>query len=259
MAEQGKILIFENGFELANDMLHRWIEIAQESVRQRNRFTVALPGGRSPMEFYSRLSAFQDFDLWTKTHIFIGDEKFVPLDHASSNYKMIKANLLDYINIPPDNVHPILTDLKSVELAAEQFKDELVRFFEFKDAGVPEFDLILLGVGTDGHTASLFPDDERINDPQRIVLPVSLSHLKEERITLTLPVINNTRYVIFLDLGANKADIMKAIIEDKKDFPATRVRPTRGRLMHLLDKEAAQKLSYRDSHSHEGRAIHYES
>ncbi|OGX34791.1 MAG: 6-phosphogluconolactonase [Omnitrophica WOR_2 bacterium RIFCSPHIGHO2_02_FULL_52_10] len=240
-------------------MLNLWIEIAQESVRRRNRFTVALPGGRSPVEFYSRLSALQEFDLWGRTHIFVGDEKFVPFDHESSNFGMIKTDLLDYISIPPANIHPIATGQKSVELAAEQFKGELMHFFEFKSANAPQFDLILLGAGTDGHTASLFPDDERINDTNRVVLPVSLPHLKEERITLTLPVINNACHVVFLHLGASKADIIKAIIDDKKDLPAAKVRPTHGRLLHLLDKEAARKLSIRETCPHEGRAVVYEA
>ena len=259
MAGEQKILIFENGFDLSNYMLNKWIEIAQEAVRKRNRFTVALPGGRSPIEFYSRLSAFQEFELWGRTHIFVGDEKFVSFDHESSNYKMIKTNLLDYISIPPANIHPIATGQKNVELAAEQFKGELMQFFEFKSANAPEFDLILLGAGTDGHTASLFPDDERIDDAGRIVLPVSLPHLKEERITITLPVINNACHVIFLHLGASKANIIQEIIDHKKVLPATKVRPTHGRLLHLLDKEAARKLSIRETCTHEGRAVVYET
>ena len=102
-------------------------------MQRTNRFTVALSGGRSPMEFYCKLSALKDFDLWSRTHIFLGDERFVPSDDSASNFKMIKENLLDYVNIPPENIHPISTDQKNVELSAEQFKNELVQFFEFKE------------------------------------------------------------------------------------------------------------------------------
>lgn len=256
--QKRKILIFENSYTLTDYLIRKWVEMARESVARNNRFTVALSGGRSPMEFYCKLSSLQDFDLWQRTHIFIGDERFVPLDDNASNFKMIKKDLLDYINIPPENVHPVPVDQKNVDLAADHYKNELVHFFEFKDADLPCFDFVLLGLGTDGHTASLFPDDVQINDPGRLVLPVSLPHLKNERISLTLPVINNSRYVIFLGLGANKADILREIIEEKRDVPASKVDLTDGQLIYLLDKEAAQKLSYHDSYSHEDQAVSYD-
>jgi 6-phosphogluconolactonase len=258
-SKKRKILIFEDGHALANDLLKKWIGIAEEAVARRNRFTVALPGGRSPMEFYCRLSAFEDFGLWQRTHIFLGDERFVPLDDDNSNFKMIRKNLLDYVNIPPENIHPIHTDQKNVDLSAEQYKNELAGFFEFKENKAPCFDLILLGVGSDGHTASLFPDDGRIDDPGGVVLPVSLPHLKEDRISLALPVINNARNVIAIVLGASKADILKEIIDGQSTTPAAKVAPAAGRMIYLLDKEAARKLSYRDSYSHEGQAVAYES
>ena len=254
MTKERKILIFENTFTLADHTLKMWITIAQQSVEQSNRFTVALSGGRSPMEFYCKLSNYKDFDLWKRTHIFLGDERFVPHDDDSSNFKMIKQNLLDYVNIPPENIHPIATDLKNVELAADQYKNELVQFFEFKE-GAPCFDLILLGFGSDGHTASLFPDDEQVDDAEQLVLPVSLPRVKEERISLALQVINNAKNVIVLVLGTHKADIVKEIIKGKSEIPASKVELTNGQLTYLLDKEAAQKLSYRDSYSHEGQAI----
>jgi len=258
MSQKRKILIFENTFTLADHALKMWIEIAQQSIEQHNRFTVALSGGRSPMEFYCKLSNYKDFDLWRRTHIFLGDERFVPHDDRNSNFKMIKQNLLDYVNIPQKNIHPIATDLKNVEVSANQYKNELVQFFEFKE-NAPCFDLILLGIGGDGHTASLFSDDERIDDTEHLVLPVSLPHLKEERISLTLPVINNARNVITIVLGVNKADIVKELIKGKSDIPASKVELTNGQLTYLLDKEAAQKLSYLDSYSHEGQAILFQN
>jgi len=258
MTHKRKILIYENTFTLTNDFLKKWIEIAQQSVERNNRFTVALSGGRSPMEFYCKLSTFKDFDIWKRTHIFLGDERFVPLDSNRSNFRMIKENLLDYINIPPENIHPIATNQKNVKLAAEQYKNELINFFEFKETNAPCFDLILLGIGTDGHTASLFPDDEKINDPDQMVLPVSLPNLKEERISLTLPVINNARNVITIVLGSNKAKIFSEIIKGKSKLPASHIDVDNGQIIYLLDKEAAQKLSYQEAHSHEGQAILYE-
>ncbi len=252
-----KILIFENTYTLTEYLLEKWIEIARESVQRNNRFTVALSGGRSPMEFYCRLSNLKEFDLWQRTHIFLGDERFVPLDDDSSNFKMLKKSLLDYISIPPENVRPIKTNQKNVEISAEEYKNELAHFFEFKEAKTPCFDFMLLGIGTDGHTASLFPNDPRVYDTDRLVLPVSLPQLKEERVSLTLPVINNSRNIFTLVCGANKADIFQEILANSH-LPITSVSPSSGQLIYLLDKEAAQKLSYHDSYLHEGNAICYE-
>ncbi len=253
-----RILIFESAHALSNYLLEQWVQMAQEAVARNNRFTVALSGGRSPMEFYCKLSSLTDFSLWQRTHIFIGDERFVPWEDSSSNYKMIKESLLDYINIPPENIHPISTDQRNVDLAADQYKNELVQFFEFKDNNAPRFDFVLLGIGTDGHTASLFPEDERVDDPSCLVLPVSLPKLKHERISLTLPVINNAHNVITLVVGANKSEIAEQIIERGLKVPVSKVEPTDGQLMYILDKEAAQKLPYKDSYSHEGHGVFYE-
>jgi len=259
ISKKRKILIFENAYTLVEHLLKQWIDIAQQSVDRNNRFTVALSGGRSPMEFYCKLSMFKDFDLWKRTHIFLGDERFVPLTDERSNFKMIKENILDFVNIPKENIHPIATDQKNVKHAADSYKNELVQFFEFKETNAPCFDLILLGIGEDGHTASLFANDEALDDPQGIVLPVSIPQVKEERISLALPVINNARNVIVLALGARKADIISKIINEKSDIPASKVDLTNGQLIFLLDKEAAQKLSYQDSYSHEGQAIVFEN
>ena len=255
---QRKVLIFENTFTLTNYLVEEWVKMAQESVRRQNRFTVALSGGRSPVEFYCKLSQLKDFDLWQRTHLFLGDERFVPLDSDQSNFKVIKENLLDYINIPTENIHPIATDTKNVELAADQYKNELHSFFEFKEIKWPRFDLVLLGIGVEGHTASLFPDDEHVDDPGRMVLPVSLPHLKHERVSLSLPVINHARNVFTLVVGASKADIIAEIVEKNLQVPASKINMTDGRLLYLLDKEAARRLPYRDSFSHEGQAVYYE-
>ena len=258
MTQKQKILIFENTYSLTNFLLTKWVEIAKESIQRQNRFTAALSGGRSPMEFYCKLSALEDFAYWQRTHIFLGDERFVPWEQDSSNFKMVKENLLNYISIPPENVHPIATDQKNVDLAAEQFKNDLVSFFDFAKNNAPCFDLVLLGIGTDGHTASLFPDDERVDDPGRLVLPVSLPHLKHERVSLTLPVINNARHVVVLAVGASKAEVVSEILEKNLSVPASKVNPADGQLIWLLDKEAAQKLPYRNSPVHEGPAVYYE-
>jgi len=244
--DKPEILIFENGHLLSNFLVKKWIEIANESIGQRNRFTVALSGGRTPVEFYSRLSSLEEFDLWHKTHLFLADEHFVRYEERDNNFRMITENLINYINVPEENLHPILTHYDNVGLAAEHYKEELMYFFGLNRGQWPRFDLMLLGIGDEGHTASLFPDDENVNDPDRLTIPVSLNHLKNERISLTLPVINQARHVLFLVLGRQKAPLIKDILDKKADGPAAKVHPKEGRLIYLLDKEAAQNLSYPD-------------
>jgi 6-phosphogluconolactonase len=255
MTDKEKILIFENSFLLTNFLLKKWIELVHQAVERSHRFTVALSGGRTPIEFYSRLSGFDDFDLWEKCHIFLVDERFVPFEDVNSNFGMLKKDLLDFVNIPPENIHPIATDQENVALAAEQYKNVLLHFFDYSKAPLPRFDFILLGIGDDGHTGSLYPGLEGINDINRITIPVSLDYLKQDRVSLTLPVINNARHVIFLVQGEQKAPIVKQIIEEEADIPAALVKPTDGELIYLLDKAAAKKLSYQDSYTYQDDAI----
>ena len=243
MGPQRKILIFENSFILANYLLKLWQTIAQQSIADHNQFNAALSGGRTPAEFYCRLSTIDDDALWQKTHLFLGDEHFVPAGDKENNYRMIKANLIDYIHIPRANVHAITTDVENAAVAAEHLKHELVGHFSCQRKPLPTFDLILLGIGEDGHTASLFPGMDNIADPNLVTVPVSLPHLKNDRVSLSLSVINSARYVIFLVLGAQKDAIMRKILEENFTCPASRVSPADGELIFLLDKEAARKLS----------------
>ncbi len=197
------------------------------------------------MEFYSQLPLCEEFrPLWPKTHVFLGDERFVPWDDEGSNYRMIKTNLLDRVPIPAHHVHPIRTHQESAAIAADEFKDDLMAHFVYQKKRLPCFDLILLGVGEDGHTASLFPEMDLAGDESTLTQSVSLPRLKNERVSLALPVINNASHVIFLILGVRKAAIAKKIIDENFPCPVSLIQPLlQGRLIYLLDKEAAQGLS----------------
>ncbi len=256
---QSKVLIFESSFILANYLLKLWQGIAQQSIADHNQFNVALSGGRTPAEFYCRLSTIDDDALWQKTHLFLGDEHFVPAQDKENNFRMIKANLIDYIHIPRSHVHMIPTDVETAAVAAEHLKHELVGHFSYQRKSLPTFDLVLLGVGEDGHTASLFPGMENIADPNLVTVPVSLPHLKNDRISLSLSVINNARYVIFLVLGAHKNEIMHKILEENLICPASKVNPANGELIFLLDKEAARQLSKPFIYAHQQDAISVDS
>jgi len=256
MSRHRKIFIFENQYALTNYLLKQWMIIAKEAVERQKQFTVALSGGRTSVEFYCRLSGLEDFDLWKHTHIFLTDERFVPCDHAESNFQLIKKNIFDYVNIPDENIHSVNTALESPEVSAKSYEKELIQFFELTRQGEwPRFDFMLLGLGEDGHTASLFPEGEEFNEMNRLAVPVNIEKLMNERISLTLPVINNARKIVFCACGRAKAGIIKRIIDEEKQFPASHVEPLNGELIFLLDKDAARELSYQDSYSHCGEAI----
>ncbi len=255
MAKQKKILIFENSYAISNFLVKFWQEKANQAIHFKNYFSVALSGGKTPVEFYCRLSNLTSFDLWSQTHLFFADERFVPADHNANNARMVKENLLQFVNIPQGNIHPIATDVKNVSLAAALYRERLVDYFGLKAGQFPRFDLILLGIGEDGHTASLFPGQDLEETKNMMVVPVSLNSLEEERISLSLSVLNNARQVVFLVLGDKKADIVSRVIEGKNDLPAAQVLPADGEVLFLLDKEAAQKISYQDSSIYEDEAI----
>ena len=248
-------MIFESPFILANYLLKLWQTIAQQSIADHNQFNAALSGGRTPAEFYCRLSTLEDDALWQKTHLFLGDEHFVPPEHKDNNFRMIKSNLIDYIHIPQGHVHLIRTDVDNAAVAAEHFKHELIGHFSYQRKTLPTFDLILLGVGEDGHTASLFPGMPNIADPNLVAVPVSLPHLKNERVSLSLSVINSARYVIFLVLGAHKSEIMRKICDEHFACPASQVNPANGELIFLLGKEATHKLSKSFIYAHQQDAL----
>jgi len=249
METKRQVIIFENSYTLTNYLVKKWTEIIRQSVSQRGRATIALSGGQTPVEFYSKLSNIKDSDLWVNSHVFLADERFVSTQDKDSNFRMISENLLNFVDIPQDNLHPVNCEAKNIEAVADQYTSVLENFLEFRRNELPCFDLILLGLGDDGHTASLFPDDENYAVGNRLILPVSINRLKEERVSLSLPVINNADHCIFMVLGANKADIVQRLIEKNEDCPASQVKPSAGECIYLLDKESASKLNYLENYT----------
>ncbi|MBZ0166358.1 MAG: 6-phosphogluconolactonase, partial [Candidatus Omnitrophica bacterium] len=161
------IVVFSDSHKLADYLVKSWIHLANEMISEHGRFSSAFSGGRSPVEFYSLLSSWPDFNLWSKIHIFQTDERFVDEHHPDNNYRLIKDNLLRHVPIPIENVFPIPSHVDTVGMAAEEYKNTLVRFFTLDRNHLPIIDFVLLGLGEDGHTASLFPDLAGINDPYR--------------------------------------------------------------------------------------------
>jgi 6-phosphogluconolactonase len=214
--------------------------LAKESIAERGRFTLALSGGKTPRALYEILARdYATLIDWSRVHLFWGDERNVPHNDLESNYRMVKESLLDRINIPLENVHavPILME-DTAATVATRYAAALQENFGQQ---IPEFDLILLGLGSDGHTASLFPGmtEREMNDGIAIATHSPVKPF--DRISLTLPVINNASNVFFLVAGAEKKQILKSVLAEEGNanskYPASCVSPS-GELVWFVDEAA---------------------
>ena len=246
LSNDRRIRVLRNEEAVAEFAVHTLIEISQASVAEKGKFTVALSGGRTPTDLYHKLFASKNPIPWDKTHIFLADERFIPPDDKASNYRMINEHLLARIPIPKQNVHPILTEGITIEGSAKKYEADIRTFFEIGANDIPVFDLIMLGIGADGHTASLFPGTVSLEEAKRLAIPDIADSSPAERISLTLGVINNAKNICFLITGKSKAAVLKEIIEDKDStLPAAQVQPARGTVFFLMDQGAASLLSNR--------------
>lgn len=244
-----ELIICEDKNALAHEAATRFVAAAEESIAARGRFRVALSGGSTPQVLYSLLSepAWRERIAWNKTHVFWGDERNVPLDHADSNYRMARESLLAKVPIPEANVHRIKGELESTD-AAREYEDELRREFGLESNQLPNFDLVLLGMGADGHTASLFPGTDVLRVTDKLVASVWVEKLQTHRVTLTLPVLCVSHRALFLVAGADKAETLREVLAGGLDeptdtrYPSQLVRPITGSLVWLLDKAAASLL-----------------
>lgn len=240
------IRIFPDLEALSHAAAAEFASIAGEAVERRGRFSVALAGGSTPRMLYTRLASepLKRDIPWTSVHVFWGDERCVPPELETSNYRMAYDALLQGVPVPSGNIHRIRGELEP-EKGASLYEAELRDFF----AGValPGFDLVLLGLGRDGHTASLFPADPVLEVQDRLVTPSYPAEIKTRRVTLTLPVINSAETVLFLVSGKEKADIVAKVLSEPflpRGLPAQRVRPN-GSLQWFVDEAAAGKLEHR--------------
>lgn len=217
----------------------RFAALAREAVDARGRFTVALAGGSTPRALY-RLLAGMPLP-WGAMHFFWGDERHVAPDHADSNFRMACEALLARSRVPAANVHRIRGELAATA-AAELYAAELERFF---GARLPRFDLVLLGMGGDGHTASIFPGTRAVGETRSVVVANWVEKLAAERITLTAPALNHAAHVMFLVSGADKSAVLREVIEgpfDPDRLPAQLIRPESGACEWFVDRAAAGEL-----------------
>jgi 6-phosphogluconolactonase len=223
------------------------LRAAAEAIARRGRFTIALSGGSTPRNLYTLIAANASASLpWDQMFFFWGDERHVPLNDPDSNYRMAKETLLSKVPIPPANIFPVPADNPDAAAAAQAYEDTLRKFFALAAGEFPRFDLILLGMGPDGHTASLFPETAALQEKSRLVVANWVEKLSNSRITFTLPVLNAARCVAFLVSGADKAAVLHEVLEGKapgEKYPSKLVRPIEGKLIWFVDRAAASDLS----------------
>jgi len=240
--ENTELFIFKTTEELIDFGIGKLVNICTKTIQSQDRCVIALSGGKTPLFFFQKLSRINDNLLWNKIHIFLVDERLVPYDNPESNYHMIKKHLLDVVDIPKENIYSMSIEEKA-DISARKFEKQIQRFFSLQEGQMPQFDLIMLGIGKDGHTASLFPNNTALLEEKHLAISVRADHLRHQRITLTLPVINNAKNVIFVVTGKNKAEVIKEVIEKAESkLPAAMVNPKEGKKYFLLDSDAGSLL-----------------
>ena len=222
----------------------RFVTIAAESTDARGRFTAALSGGSTPKALFRLLASepCREAVDWDTTVFFFGDERNVPADSEDSNYRMANESLFRPLGIRQENVHRWKTELGGPGAAAADYENEIRSVF---GTGIPVFDLVFLGMGTDGHTASLFPGTAALDEKNRIAVANPVPKLDTVRLTLTYPVFNAASNVMFLIAGADKAAVLAHVLggdEDLRELPSSGIRPASGNLYWYLDEAAATEL-----------------
>lgn len=241
-----KIIASDTG-ELNKIAAAKFVSMAREAIKKRGEFAVALAGGSTPKGLYQLLATekFRSLIDWTRIFFFFGDERNVLPDNEESNFKMANESLLKPLNISTENIFRWQTELENAEEIAKDYEKKIKEFFNLTENEFPRFDLVLLGMGDDGHTASLFPFTEALNEQNKIAVLNRVEKLDSTRLTLTFPTINNAANVIFLIGGEKKAVVLRSVLTGEiqpENLPAQNVKPRNGSLFWILDQKAAQNL-----------------
>jgi 6-phosphogluconolactonase len=241
MQMQPEIKVVADAEELSRIGAAEFEHVARNAVQARGKFTVSLSGGSTPRGLYSRLAQMGRALPWDKIYFFWGDERHVPPDDKDSNYRMARESLLSRAPIPPDHVFRMHAEDKDAARVAQQYEQTVREFFGLKAGELPRFDLMLLGLGPDGHTASLFPGSAALHERTGLVVANWVEKFGHYRLTFTAPVINNAAEVIFLVSGGEKTAALKSVLYSDapaEQFPAKLVQPVNGRMLWLVDRAA---------------------
>lgn len=232
--------------ELSRETAEFFVTTASDAIDRNGQFTVSLSGGSTPKALYRLLSSeYGDSIDWSRVSFFLGDERFVPIDSDESNFRMVNEALFEPLQIPDSNIFRWETELDSAEAAAADYDTRMTSYFQLLPGQLPRFDLTLLGLGEDGHTASLFPDTAALEIADRLAVANWVEKLETYRLTMTFPVINNSAVCAFLAAGESKANVLARIQDhaSRTAYPAERVAPVDGELYWFLDEAAASKLT----------------
>jgi len=238
-----KLNIYKSEDEVLDGLAKYFVDIAAKSIAEHGQFSVALSGGNSPKKLYELLASdkYKDKVEWAKVHFFFGDERYVPHTDPQSNYLMAKKAILEPLELSYRQIFPVNTSVSPEEAAARYTNDINLYFAGFE----PQFDLVLLGLGDNSHTASLFPHTPVLHDKTSSVKEVYLDDQKVYRITMTAPLINLAHHIAYLVYGQGKAEAVHHVIEDKtniEEYPAQLIKPSDGDLQWFMDESAAAQL-----------------
>ena len=243
-----EVRVFPDAKSLSRGAADEFARAARAAIDSRGQFTVALSGGSTPKAMFSLVADDHRGTTtplaWDRIHVFFGDERHVPPDHPESNFRMASESLLDRVPIPSGNVHRVLGELDAATAAA-RYEVELRSVFRTTPGALPQFDLVLLGVGTDGHTASLFPGSAALGETTALVTANWVEKFKSHRITFTFTLLNKASEVLFLTAGNDKAEMLRNILRGDpsgQTYPAQNVRPHDGGLIWMVDEAAASAL-----------------
>lgn len=240
-SENKKIAVFDDPAKMIEAFVQLWIGRARKALIDRGNFSAALSGGKTPGPFYHALSTAVTETIWQNSHLYMVDERHVPHSHADSNWGMIQREIIRNVSISEGNLHPV-PFAKTAEESAVQYEKELRRFFG-RSCKFPAIDFLVMGLGPDGHTASLFPGSPALYEKVRWSVASRPETAPHSRITLTFPVIQNAAEVVYIIKGKDKAVRVKEILVDGNEYlPATRAQSRDGKTIYLLDQDAAGLL-----------------
>ncbi len=243
------VQVMEDAEALSRAAAEAIVRQVRETLKEREVFTIALSGGSTPRLLFTMLtsdSSFRDQVDWGKIHFFWGDERYVPPDHPESNYRMAYETMISKLPLPEENVHRVRAEDTDADKVAEEYEQALISFFKLEAGELPRFDCVLLGMGPDGHTASLFPMTTAVHERERLVVANWVEKFQTYRITLTAPVLNNADIIMFLVTGEEKAETLREVLQAERQpdrFPTQLIQPTHGKLLWLVDQAAAKLLT----------------
>jgi 6-phosphogluconolactonase len=244
-----EVRILADGAAIARCAAKEFVQAAAATVPEKGSFTVALAGGSTPKALYSLLATDATLRAqvpWDKMHLFFGDERHVGPDHPDSNFRMVNEAIISKSPLKPEQVTRIKGEYPDAEQAAQEYEQALRSYFKLKDGEYPRFDLLLAGMGNEGHTLSLFPGTKALHADGRIVVRNWVGKLYADRITLTAPAASNAARILFMVTGADKAPALKAVLEgpfEPEQLPAQLLQPKNGKLLWLVDAAAGSMLA----------------